>query len=115
MRAAPAWLRDAVPATGVGPLLLQALAERVAELGRRRLAVRRQQEVDRLVGLAAVFDPDVGQDRRVLGEPNRFFSEDQFFQLISLQRLHGAGCCGEEFNVLRRILPRAGRIRQRNS
>ncbi len=59
------------------------------ELGGRRLGMRLEQEVDCRPRLAAVLQPDVGHDRRVLGEALELLgAEDPRPQVLELE-LHG--------------------------
>ncbi len=70
------------------------LEDRPGKRGGRRLGVRLEQQVDRVVGLAAVLQPDVGHDRRVLREALELLgAEDPRTQVLELQ-LHGSSTQG---------------------
>ena len=79
------------------------------ELGGRRLGVRLEQQVDRVVGLAAVLQPDVGHDRRVLGEALELLgAEDPRPQVLELE-LHAVKQTGRARDGVKRRPARRSR------
>ena len=76
---------------GGGGLALQPLAQFAAQTARThpactRFEVRRNEQIVPLRGLFGALDPDVGQDRRILGETTgKLVAVNQFFRQFTLE------------------------------